>query len=76
MLNLLVTAVDLDDIKTHVVVKQVIDVEVALYITQIDHCEEKLRHPHPCHPLGRGWGAQRQNREYGVSRGRHHRIEF
>ena len=29
-----------------------------LHITQIDHCEEKLRHPHPCHPLGVG-GALR-----------------
>ena len=27
-------------------------------------------------PLGHGWGAQRQNREYGISRGQHHQIEL
>ena len=57
MLKLLVMAVDLDDIKSHVVDKQVTDGDYALYIIQIDHCEEKLRHTHPCHPLGHGWGA-------------------
>ena len=48
MLNLLVTAVDLDDIKYHVVVKQVIDVDDALYFTRIDRRDEKLRHSYHC----------------------------
>ena len=56
----------MDDIKYHVVVKQVIDVDDALYFTRIDRRDEKLRHPHPCHPLGHGWGARGPNREYGA----------
>ena len=64
----------MDDIKGHVVVKQVIDVDYALYFTQIDHRDEKLRHSHHLHPLLAA-SHEVQNHEYGVSRGQHHQIE-
>ena len=67
--------VDLSEIKSLIHVRYLSNDDGTLYFTQIDNRDEKLRHLHHLHPLLAA-SEEVQNREYGVSRGQHHRIEL